>query len=506
MQPNKFFSSKSILGLLTKYESIWGLVHLVALAGWDLETYMPVQGASSRGKAIAKANSLIQDLFLNKEFQTLLDKANEENNLNIYEQAVVRILNKELDSYKKLPKDYLEEFDMTINKAQVVWREAKEANNFELFAPHLNKIVDLNIRKADYLGYEENPYDALLDIYEEGSTKKQLDQYFDQIRPFLIDLVAYIQASNKATQFPKIGEENYDTAKMESLNYEILEFLNWDKNRLRLDVSSHPFTQGMGLDDARITTRYSKTDFMGSLSSTIHEYGHALYCLEAEPELEYTPLYGGISLGIHESQSRFWENLIGRSLEFSQANLDRFHSLGENFKQYSEEDFYHYFNRVRPGLIRVEADEVTYHSHIMVRYEIEEALINKQITVNDVQKIWEEKYQKYLGVSADNDSQGVLQDIHWSMGAMGYFSTYSVGTVLSSQIKFHLEKELGSMGDLILLGTEGIIKIKDWLKQNLHNYGNTYTFNQFVESIDPENGFDTSHWENYLTKKYKEIY
>jgi carboxypeptidase Taq len=497
------FQKKQILKLLEYYQSIWALDHLNKLATWDGEVYMPTKGAMYRGKALAKSQTLIQQLFLSKEFTNLI-ASSEKEDLNDYEKAVIRVLKKELDMFQKLPPKFIEEFEETVSEAQIVWRKARETDDFDLFQPMLEKIVDLSRQKAKYLGYKNNPYDALLDTYEEGLTVKFLDDYFNKVTTTVTELLSYLKNNPKYTNDNLMSSLEYDVEKAKNLNHELLSFLQYDSQKLRLDVSSHPFSEGLSTHDSRITTRYEGFDIARTVTSTIHEFGHALYFLQHNEEINTTPLYTNYSLALHESQSRFFENHIGRSKAFFVENLSKFHELGRKFEQYSADDFYKYFNQVKPSLIRVEADEVTYHAHIYIRYKIEEALINDRLKVKDIPVTWNEMYRDILGIIPKNDSEGCLQDIHWSMGAIGYFPTYSLGTVFASQISNKLESELSSIGEL-LTTTVGMKKLKEWLAKNIHQHGATYTFEQIAKRITGSD-LDTKYWSNYLNDKYRKIY
>jgi carboxypeptidase Taq len=497
------FQKKQILKLLEYYQSIWALDHLNKLATWDGEVYMPTKGAMYRGKALAKSQTLIQQLFLSKEFTNLI-ASSEKEDLNDYEKAVIRVLKKELDMFQKLPPKFIEEFEETVSEAQIVWRKARETDDFDLFQPMLEKIVDLSRQKAKYLGYKNNPYDALLDTYEEGLTVKFLDDYFNKVTTTVTELLSYLKNNPKYTNDNLMSSLEYDVEKAKNLNHELLSFLQYDSQKLRLDVSSHPFSEGLSTHDSRITTRYEGFDIARTVTSTIHEFGHALYFLQHNEEINTTPLYTNYSLALHESQSRFFENHIGRSKTFFVENLSKFHDLGTKYEQYSADDFYKHFNQVKPSLIRVEADEVTYHAHIYIRYKIEEALINDRLKVQDIPVTWNEMYRDILGIIPKNDSEGCLQDIHWSMGAIGYFPTYSLGTVFASQISNKLESELSSISELVTTSV-GMRKLQEWLAKNIHQYGATYTFEQISKRITGSE-LDTKYWSNYLNDKYRKIY
>ena len=501
---NKLIKHKFILEILDKYKVIWSINHVWALANWDLSVYMPEEGATARGEAIGKIATLSQKLFLDKEFIELIEKADREKDLNDYERAIIRMLKRSLKYYEKLPAEFIEEFSRVASESQIAWKNAKEKNDFSIFEPHLEKIVELTKKKAEYLGYLEHPYDALLDEYEEGLTVKEVEKYFDSIKKPLVELIKYIKESKRFKSEHALEKQEYDIEKMKKLTDKMLRFIHYNMNHIRVDVSSHPFSISLGKGDARITTRYEGKDFARSYSSTIHEYGHALYEIQSHDDLHYTPISGGSSLVIHESQSRFWENFIGKSKEFISLMYKDIIEVEDKFKDFSVDEIYDYINLVKPSLIRTEADEVTYHLHVMIRFEIEKALLEGKIKVKDLPKVWNDKYEEYLGIRPSDNRQGILQDVHWSQGYIGYFPTYSLGTALSAMWKHHLEKDLGRIEE-ILRTKNGIRKIQDWLKENIHQYGSTYTFRDLVKKTTHED-FNSKYLLDYLEKKYKEIY
>lgn len=476
----------------------------MALAHWDLNTYMPKDGSSSRAQALGKVAKLHQKLFLDKEFVALISKAQKQNNLNDFEKAVLRILNRAIKHYRKLPPEFIEEYTKVTSSAQIAWRQAKEKNNFNIFKPHLEKIIQLVRKKAQYLGYKDHPYDALLDEYEEDLTTKQVQKYFDEIKNPLFKIIKYIRSSKNYNTYHPLEKQRYDTQKMQELNKKIVDLVHYNLNHLRIDTSPHPFSINIGPGDQRITTRYQGFDFARSYGATIHEYGHALYELQSAKQLDYTPIQGGSSLVIHESQSRFWENMIGKSKDFVELLYQDIVQISPNLKKYSAQQIYNYLHVVRPSLIRTEADEVTYHLHIIIRFEIEKELLEGKIKVKDLPYVWNKKYRDYLGIIPEKDSEGVLQDIHWSQGSIGYFPTYSLGTALSAMWKNQIEKDLGEMSSLVK-SKQGIRKIQDWLKENIHQYGSTYTFRDLVKKVTKKD-FDSKYLIDYLNQKYNKIY
>jgi carboxypeptidase Taq len=491
---SNLFKNRTIRQILDSYKNIWALSHASAVNHWDLETYMPPMGAAARGEALAKLSTLRQKLFLDKSFVALIHKAEKSRGQTDAEQGIVRILTRSLKFYTRLPGEFLEEFEILTNKATVVWRDAKQNNKYSLFEPYLKKVFEMNKKAADYLGYKDSPYDALLDQYEEDLTSKAVQKHFNAIRDPLKGLVKSIVSSGKYKAVHPLESTKYDKEKLKTLNDKILKlFFEEYGQRLRLDISPHPFTTSFGRNDTRITTWYHERDFGRSLLATIHEFGHALYDLQSASELEMSPIAGGSSLVIHESQSRFWENFVGRSESFVKYILP---DLKEALKtDLTAQDVYGYFNKVKPSLNRVEADEVTYHFHIMLRFEIEQGLMEGNIKFKDIREVWNSKMKDYLGVAPKTDTDGVLQDIHWSGGMVGYFPTYSLGTFLGAQ----WEEAIGIKDPV-----KDLKKIKLWLGKNIHQYGSAYTLDGLLAKNKMK--FDPTVNLNYLQKKYSKIY
>ncbi len=498
------FKNKIIKEILERYKTIDAIQRLYALASWDLNTYMPPKAAEDRGIILGKVDVLIKKLILNKEFVKLINKTEREKNLNDYEKAVIRILKKRIKILSKLPDKFIEEFNETTNKAQIIWRKAKETDNLKEFLPSLKKIFELARKQAEYLGYKEHPYDALIDLYEENWTTKDFENFFNNIKYELKKIFEIIKSSKNYVDRHPLEKEKYKKEDMEKINYEVLKILNFNPERSRLDIAPHPFEESISLNDVRITTWYHKKDFRRSISATIHEFGHSLYELNIDPELKFTPLQRGASYGLHESQSRFWENIIGRNIIFLKKiwNICRKHLVF--LKKYKFKDFYIYFNLIRPEFIRVEADEITYHFHIILRFELEKMILENKIKIEEVPEYWNEFMKTYLGIKPKTYKEGILQDIHWSMGAIGYFPTYSLGTFLTGMWLEKLEKDVGSI-DKILIKENGINIIQEWLKENIHKYGSVYTSKDLIYKICNKN-FDTQPFFNYLKAKYLTLY
>jgi carboxypeptidase Taq len=490
----KYFKNQTILKILDYYKNLWALSYVGGIAHWDLETYMPSAGASARGEALGRLSVIRQKMFLDPAFVNLIHQSEKEKDLTDQEKGIVRVLTRSLKYYEKIPSDFLEKFENLTNTATVIWREAKEKNNFKLFEASLDKIFSMNREMAGYLEYKDSPYDALLDQYEEGLTSKSVNQLFNEVRVPLQELLEKITSSKKYFKVHPLENAKYDKGKMAEVNGKILKLLWGDSSRLRLDISAHPFTTSFSNNDTRITTWYHETDFARSVLAVVHEFGHALYDLQSRNDLQMTPIQGGSSLVIHESQSRLWENFVGRSESFiNHFKKDFEAAVG---RQLSTSDLMLYFNKVSPSNLRVEADEVTYHFHIMLRFEIEKGLIEGKMNVKDLPEIWNSKMKEYLGIKPKSDSEGVLQDVHWSNGMVGYFPTYSLGTFLGAQWENKMEDDKWKL--------ENLDEMKSWLGEHIHQYGSTYTLQDLL--VKNKMKYDPAVNLKYLQEKYGKIY
>ena len=479
----------------------------LAVLFWDLRTGAPKKGIAGRAKVIGMlsteafrlSTSIEMEDFLNyfeqKESNEKLDK--------VY-RAVVQECRKEFDRSKKIPAEMYTEYVILTSEAESVWEEAKNTNNFSMFSPYLEKIVDYNCRFIELWGYEGNKYNTLLDYYEPGMTVDKLDRIFEQLRERIVPLVQQIKNLRYQPDDSMFFRNYFAPAKQEEFSLAILDKMGYSFDAGRLDESEHPFTIGMTPGDIRITTHYYPHNFSSALFSSIHEGGHALYEQNISCELDDTPLSTGTSMGIHESQSRFWENIIGRSYNFWSCYYEDLQKIfPEEFMGVSLEEFHKAINKVEPSLIRVEADEVTYNLHVMIRYEIEKALINKEVQVAELPRIWNEKMKEYLGVEPKDEKEGVLQDVHWSGGSFGYFPSYTLGNIYSAQIYNTIRKQFDDFDELIKAGE--LIKIKEWLGQNIHKHGKLLTPAEILKSVTGEE-INPSYLIDYLENKYKKIY
>lgn len=493
------FKNEAVKELIEKYRVLWALSHAISLLSWDTETYMPKSGIEERSIAVSELVALRHRLLLSEELGKVVDKASAEEALNNYEAGVVRVVKREIKIAKALPERLVKELAKVTEEARVVWREAKEKDNFEMFKPYLERIVKLNQEKAEYLGYDENPYDALLDLYEEGLKTRDVKEIFDYIGPEIKRILNRVLDEGYYPRKHELEDVKYDVKAMEKVNNEVLRVFGYPFDKARLDISAHPFTINMGIFDVRITTRYEGFDFKRSLLSVVHEFGHALYELQVDERLKATPLAGGVSLGIHESQSRFWENIIGRSREFIEAIYPIMSKELSFLKKYSPEDVYRYFNVVTPSFIRTEADEVTYNLHILLRFHIELQLINNELKVSDVPESWNSLMEEYLGIRPKTYRDGVLQDIHWSLGDIGYFPTYTLGNIISAQILYHILKDIPDFYEKI--SNLEFSDIKSYLREKIHKWGSTYQPKELLKKSFNEE-INSSYFIKYLENKY----
>ncbi len=485
-----------IMDIAEKYKPLWALDSVGSLLEWDMETYMPLGSSKPRGFTIAQTQLLRQERML--QLTDLVSEAEKLTGLNDSETGFLRVLKRELDYYTKVPPKLLEDIVRTATEGTVVWREARKKSDFAMFEPYLEKMVGLKREEAEKLGYKGNPYNALMDRYEEELTTDDVDRVFSPLRTELKPILTKTLAAGKFPRTHPLEEISYNETAMRRVNEDVLKLLDMPEKTFRMDVSTHPFTTSMAIEDVRITTRYEGKDFKASLYSTIHESGHAIYDLQIDPSLDYTPLARGTSLGVHESQSRFWENFIGRSREFIRRIYPSLKANLPFVAQYSEDEVYRYVNSAKPSPIRVEADELTYNFHIMVRYELEKKLISGEMEVAEAPSAWKDLMEKYVGVRPRNDAEGILQDVHWSGGMFGYFATYSLGNVIAGMFYNRIQKDL-DLKTTVANGELG--KVKDWLKERLHKYGATYSPKElqkraFGETYNPQ-------WLiEYLQEKY----
>ncbi len=486
--------------IVDAYKPMWSLKHAICLMGWDFETYMPREGTEERGVADSQLHMLHKDLLLKKDFVALVESAKRLGSLGDPEKGIVRVLDREITKQVKIPKELTEAESLVRIRGNMAWREARAKSDFKMYEPHLEKMIDIKKQIAAKWGYEKHPYDALLDTFEEQLTVDDLDKVFSTLTPRIQKILKKLVDSNSPfCKENKLGKSKYDIKKVNELNRDILTLLQYDMKRFRMDTSTHPFTETMGLNDIRITTRYEGTDFKKSIFSTIHEAGHALYNLQCNPSLSFTPIEGGSSLALHESQSRFWENIVCRSLPFVQLIAPLIRKQVDFANQFTDDELYLYFNNVKADYIRVDADEVTYNLHIAIRYEIEKKIFGDELNVSEIPEFWNDRMEQLLGVRPSKDSEGVLQDTHWSSGLFGYFPTYTLGNLISAIIASKMRKDLEGYEEDIKMGNFN--PIREWLRLKIHQYGSTYAPKVLLDNSLNE-GYNPEYFVTYLETKY----
>ena len=498
MQTDTITQLRERLGELADLGAAIGLLH------WDQETYMPPKAAEGRGLQLSTLSGLSHRMFTDPLMGNLLRSAlDDREQLDPDDRALVDVAWYDYERALKLPETFVQAFALEQSRAYETWVKAREQSDFALFQPHLKTLLELLRQKADLLGYEGSPYNALLEDFERGMTAEHVRGVFSELAKKQSELVERIMASPNQPDSAWLDAE-WDEEAQWAFALRVLNDLGYDMAAGRQDRSVHPFSTGFDLYDVRITTRLSPKELFMGLMGSIHECGHALYSQGHDPADRRTPLLDGASLGMHESQSRMWENLIGRSLPFWRhyypvlqqhfpAQLDRI----------SPETFYHALNRVAPSLIRVEADECTYNLHIIIRFEIEVALLEGDLSVSDVPALWNEKVRDYLGIEVPNDAQGCLQDIHWAHGAMGYFPTYALGNLYAAQLMETIEKDLPDLWQQVETGQ--FAPLLDWLREHIHRIGRRKRPIELMEDVTgrtPESG----PYLRYLERKYNTLY
>ncbi|MCY4672554.1 MAG: carboxypeptidase M32 [Bacteroidetes bacterium] len=474
-----------------------------ALLEWDQETYMPEAGTEARARQVATLQSTSHELFVRDRTGELLDRLKDEYEDSMsFRASIVRVAARDFARAHKLSPELVGEIAQTTARAKESWRHAYSENNFDRFAGDLEKIVGLCIQKAEAVGYAEHPYDALLDEYEPGITAAQVKDIFDDLRTSLVPIVHAIECASQPRN--AFLYYSYDSDIQWDFGMEVLRDIGFDFQRGRQDISSHPFSTSFSTNDVRLTTRIHERNLISGLFSSLHEAGHGMYEQGIDPELEGTSLAQGTSLGMHESQSRLWENQVGRSRPFWASY---YHDLQQRFKQHlgsvSLDEFYRAINRVHASPVRVEADEVTYNLHIMLRFELEMLLIEEKVAVRELPELWCDRMESYLGIRPESDTDGVLQDIHWALGAIGYFPTYTLGNLMSAQVFACAKSELGNLDEQI--ATREFAPLREWLQANVHHWGRKLSASEIIEWMT-KGGISATPWLDYVRQKYSDIY
>jgi carboxypeptidase Taq len=484
------------------FQEIADLKYASALMQWDQETYLPPKGNEIRGRQIATVTETAHRMFTDPKTGDLLEELINNNKLNHRERKNVELSYLDYEKNKKLPSDFVRKMSDTVNKSFHAWVHARKENDFTIFQQPLQEIIILKRQEAEYLGYEKHPYDALMNEYDKGLTVASTDKLFADLIPQLSILLNEINQQKQINN--EFLQQHFDKDDQWRFGIDLLKQIHFDFDAGRQDISEHPFTINFNSQDVRVTTRIDEKDFANMTWSCLHEGGHALY-EQGLPINEYgLPLGEYCSLSIHESQSRLWENCIGRSLPFWKFHYSKLQKIfPRQFENISVEHFYKGINKVIPSLIRTEADELTYHFHVMIRYEIEKKLIEGTIESNDIPAIWNEYYEKLLGVKVTDDKNGCLQDVHWSHGSFGYFATYSIGSLYAAQLWNSILKANSQVNSEISLGnTDSIFR---WLQNEIYAHGRYFTSEELCKKATGET-LNPAYFINYAKHKYSDIY
>lgn len=455
-----------------------------ALLGWDERTMLPPAAGEYRAEQMALLAGMIHGRRTDPKLGDWLEELSTSKlaaDPHSETGTTIRQLKRDFEKRVKLPQTLVEELTRTASLAQHAWQEARENDDFASFAPFLKKTFELKRAQAEALGYKDCPYDALLDDFEPDESTAQVKGVLAGLREALVPLVKEIIDSGREPEI-SILSRHYKAETQEWFGRDVAAKIGFDFRRGRLDVTAHPFCSGMGPHDCRITTRYDENFFPTAFFGILHEAGHGIYDQGLRSDTYGLPLSEAVSLGVHESQSRMWENLVGRSLPFWKHFFPLAQQLfPQALGDETLEDFYFAINDVRPSLIRVEADEATYNLHILIRFELEELLLSGDLSVDDLPGVWREKYRDYLGIEPHNDADGCLQDIHWAAGLVGYFPTYSLGNLYASQLFVQANADLGGLADQFLHGE--FQPLRDWLRKNVHETGQRYSASELVHRV-----------------------
>ncbi len=492
--------------LKTRLAEIHDLNKVAAMLNWDQRTQMPARGGRVRAEQMATLGQIAHEKFISDEIGRLLDE------LRPYEESLpydsddaslIRVTRRDWDKARRVPAELRAQMARTASLASEAWVEARQRSQFDVFAPHLQKNIELKHRYVEYHDESEHVYDILLDDYEPGMKTLDVRRVFDDLKQDLVPLIAAVAERGRPVDdsclrgsFPAEQQRAFVTG--------IIKGFGFKDDSWRLDPTVHPFATSAGTTDIRITTRYYPDSVGPALFGSMHECGHGLYENGISPALERTPLCRGISLGLHESQSRLWENLVGRSRPFWHHFYPRLQAaFPATFGALDQEMFYRAINKVQPSLIRVEADEATYNLHVILRFELEQEIMEGKLRVAELPEAWNARMQAYLGVSVPDDAHGVLQDIHWSSGYIGYFPTYTLGNIISCQI---WEKALAAMPDLYQQFERGEFQtLREWLRENLHRHGRKFTPTEMLQRL-VGGPIDVGPYVRYLTNKLADIY
>ena len=485
-----------------KIKEIGNLKQIIEALSWDEEVMMPEKGSSARSMQKSTLNKLIHDKTLSDELGFLIENIDTEN-LNENQQANLREIERERERLKDVPSSLIEKISSKRSDSEKAWKQARKEDDFSVLRPELKELLELKREYARKIDGSRDPYEVLFEEHEPYIDYEKAENVLQKVREEITPIVDQIKKSGSAVSSEALSDEFDESAQME-LAEEVVEQIGYDKSRGRIDTSEHPFTSG-NMFDCRITTRTRKNDLSEVLTAAVHECGHALYNLGLPEEHYATPRGLPRELAIHESQSRLWENHVAKSREFWDFLYPKLEeSFPSQFDDNTPEECYEAINQVNDqNLIRISADELTYHIHIIIRFEIERDLVNGEIDVEDIPEIWDDKMEEYLGVRPETDTEGVLQDIHWAIGAFGYFPTYTLGSVISAQLYDEADNEIEGLDQKI---AEGEFRpLLEWLRENIHRHGRLYRTDELIEEAMGEK-MSSEYFTDYLRNKYGEIY
>jgi carboxypeptidase Taq len=488
---------KEILG------EVSDLNHAGSVLGWDQQVNMPPGGSEARGQQLATLGKIAHEKSTSDKVGKILETLKQEfTDSDSDEAALIRVSAREYDKAKRVPAKFVAKQAIATSKAFEAWVEAKGKSDFSIFRPHLEEVIELAHEYISFFPPADHPYDTLLDDYEPGMKTAEVQTIFDNLRPKQVELIKAIKSAKQIKD--DFLHKKYNEKKVWDFSETIITQFGYDWNRGRQDKAPHPFQTTFSVNDTRITNRFEEGNPLATLFSAMHEAGHAMYEQGSNPAYERTPLAGGTSLAVHESQSRMWENMVGRSLPFWEHFFPKLKKTfpskldGVKLKQ-----FYKAINKVEPSLIRVNADEATYNLHVMLRLEMEIGMVTGNFAVKDLPEIWNEKISDYLGVLPPNDAQGVLQDVHWSIGLIGYFSTYALGNLVSAQLWEKINEDIKDLDEQIRKGK--FDSLLGWLREKIHVHGHKYDPQDLAQKVTGSK-IDSAAYVRYLTNKYSDIY
>jgi carboxypeptidase Taq len=498
--------------LMKKFKDLVVLQSAESLVSWDMETMMPPKAIGLRSQQLSLLSVMEHKMSTDPEIGTLLQKINRSRHIDELDKVQRRnvyLIQKHYDEQTKLPEKLVAQISKQQAIATDVWKKAKAANDYSMFRPELEKLLELQKKAADILmkvKETKTPYDALIDTHEPKMTAEAITKIFDDLREGLIKLLKKCETAPKQPD-PSVLKAKVPIDVQRKIAFALAETVGYDatskKAGGRIDPTEHPFTTGY-YDDVRITTHYYEDNFTSSIFSVLHEAGHAMYDQSLTREWMYQPVGSGASAGFHESQSRMVENIVGRSREFWTYFMPKLQKIGgTTLTGLKLDKFVHAINHVKPSKIRVEADEVTYGLHIIIRFNIERDLFANKLTVKELPETWNRAYHEYLGVKVENDSEGVMQDTHWASGLLGYFPTYALGNIYDGQMLAAMEKTLPDWRKQVANGNFN--SVKEWLTKNVHSQGNLQDPADLIKKITGT-GIDIRPYLNYLNKKYSELY